>query len=36
VPEAPAEYASAAGQVARAQIGKAGTRLAEQLKKLFP
>jgi hypothetical protein len=32
VPEAPAEYATQAGRVARVQIGKAGTRLADQLK----
>ena len=36
VPEAPAEYAPAAGKVARIQIGKAGNRLADQLKKLLP
>jgi hypothetical protein len=36
VPEVPAEYAANCGQVARVQIGKAGLRLAEQLKKLFP
>jgi hypothetical protein len=36
VPEAPADYASAAGKSARVQVGKAGARLAEQLKKLFP
>jgi hypothetical protein len=36
VPEAPAEYASNCGRVARVQVGKAGLRLAEQLKKLFP
>jgi hypothetical protein len=36
VPEAPAEYAASCGRVARVQIGKAGLRLAEQLKKLFP
>ena len=34
-PEAPAEYATRAGRTAHAQIGKAGTRLADQLKKLF-
>ena len=36
VPEAPAEYAPSAGRTARVQIGKAGARLADQLKKLFP
>jgi hypothetical protein len=36
VPEAPAEYAASCGRVARVQVGKAGLRLAEQLKKLFP
>ena len=36
VPEAPAEYAPACGKVARVQVGKAGNRLADQLKKLFP
>jgi hypothetical protein len=36
VPEVPAEYAPAAGRVSRVQIGKAGQRLADQLKKLFP
>jgi hypothetical protein len=36
VPEAPAEYPAASGRVARVQVGKAGRRLAEQLKKLFP
>jgi hypothetical protein len=36
VPEAAAEYAPAAGKVARVQVGKAGTRLAEQLRKLVP
>jgi hypothetical protein len=35
-PEAPAEYAASAGRTARVQIGKAGARLADQLKKLFP
>ena len=35
-PEAPAEYAPASGKVAREQIGKAGCRLAEQVKKLLP
>jgi hypothetical protein len=36
VPEAPAEYAASAGRTARVQVGKAGSRLAEQIKKLFP
>jgi hypothetical protein len=36
VPELPAEYVANAGRVARVQVGKAGTRLADQLKKLFP
>jgi hypothetical protein len=36
VSEAPAEYAPSAGEAARVQIGKAGARLADQLKKLFP
>jgi hypothetical protein len=36
VPQAPAEYATNCGRVARVQVGKAGLRLAEQLKKLFP
>jgi hypothetical protein len=36
VPEAPAEYAASCGRVARVQVGKAGLRLAEQLKKLLP
>jgi hypothetical protein len=35
-PEAPAGYAPACGHVARIQIGKAGVRLTEQIKKLFP
>jgi hypothetical protein len=30
------EYAPACGKVARVQVGKAGIRLGEQLKKLFP
>ena len=33
--QAPAEYAPAAGRTARVQIGKASTRLAGQLAKLF-
>ena len=36
VPEPPAEYAASCGRVARVQIGKAGRRLAEQLKRLCP
>jgi hypothetical protein len=36
VPQAPDGYASACGRTARVQIGKAGLRLAVQLKKLFP
>ena len=36
VPEPPAEYPASCGRVARVQIGKAGRRLAEQLKKLCP
>ncbi|HEY7328720.1 MAG TPA: S1/P1 nuclease [Gemmataceae bacterium] len=36
VPEPPAEYPTSCGKVARVQIGKAGLRLAEQLKKLCP
>src|SRR5205823_11601706 len=36
VPQAPADYAPNCGRVARIQIGKAGLRLADQLKKLFP
>ena len=35
-PPAPADYAPACGRVARVQVGKAGLRLADQLKKLFP
>jgi hypothetical protein len=35
-PEVPADYPSACGKVARVQIGKAGLRLADQLKKQFP
>ena len=34
--QAPPEYAPACGRLARVQIGKAGTRLAEQLATLFP
>src|SRR5262249_37085408 len=36
VPEGPAEYAANCGRVARVQVGKAGLRLAGQLKNLFP
>ncbi len=36
VPPAPAEYAPRCGRVARVQIGKAGLRLAEQVRRLFP
>jgi hypothetical protein len=36
IPEAPAEYAACAGRTDRVQIGKAGIRLADQLKKVFP
>ena len=36
VPQVQAEYPSNAGRLARVQIGKAGIRLADQLKKLFP
>src|SRR5262249_22225488 len=36
VPEAPAEYAASCGRVAPVQVGKAGLRLADQIKKLFP
>jgi hypothetical protein len=35
-PEAPADYAPTCGHVARIQIGKAGVRLTDQIKKLFP
>jgi hypothetical protein len=35
-PELPGDYAANAGKVARVQIGKAGTRLADQLKKVLP
>ena len=34
-PEVPADYPSACGKVARVQIGKAGVRLADQIKRLF-
>ncbi len=36
VPTAPEDYAPTCGRVARVQVGKAGLRLADQLKKLFP
>jgi hypothetical protein len=36
VPQAPDDYAPNCGKVARVQVGKAGWRLADQLKKLFP
>jgi imidazolonepropionase-like amidohydrolase len=35
-PEAPGGYAASACRTARVQIGKAGARLADQLKRLFP
>jgi hypothetical protein len=35
-PEVPADYLAASGRVARVQLGKAGIRLAEQIKELFP
>jgi S1/P1 Nuclease len=35
-PQVPADYASNAGRTARMQIGKAGLRLAAQLRDLFP
>jgi hypothetical protein len=35
-PEVPAEYLAASGRVARVQLGKAGIRLADQIKQLFP
>jgi hypothetical protein len=35
-PELPADYADKAGKVARVQVGKAGTRLADQLRKVIP
>jgi hypothetical protein len=35
-PEVPAEYPAACGLVARVQMGKAGSRLADQIKKLLP
>jgi hypothetical protein len=35
-PEVPAEYPAACGMVARVQMGKAGIRLADQVKKVFP
>ena len=36
VPTAPDGYAQNCGKVARVQVGKAGLRLADQLKQLFP
>jgi hypothetical protein len=36
VPTAPEDYAPTCGKVARVQVGKAGLRLADQLKKLLP
>jgi hypothetical protein len=36
VPAAPDDYAPNCGKVARLQVGKAGSRLADQVKKLFP
>jgi hypothetical protein len=36
VPTAPDGYAQNCGRVARVQVGKAGLRLADQLKQLFP
>ena len=36
VPTAPDGYAQNCGKVARVQVGKAGLRLADQLKSLFP
>ena len=35
-PEVPAEYPAACGMVARVQMGKAGIRLADQVRKMFP
>jgi len=35
-PQAPEDYAPNCGKVARVQIGKAGLRLADQLKTLLP
>jgi hypothetical protein len=35
-PEVPADYLAASGRVARVQLGKAGIRLADQIKELFP
>jgi hypothetical protein len=34
--EAPADYGANSGRVTRVQIGKAGTRLADQIENLFP
>jgi hypothetical protein len=36
VPTAPSGYAQNCGKVARYQVGKAGVRLADQIKRLFP
>jgi hypothetical protein len=36
VPTAPNGYAQNCGKVARVQVGKAGKRLATQLRQLFP
>jgi hypothetical protein len=36
VPTAPDGYAQICGKVARTKIGKAGVRLADQVKKLIP
>ena len=36
VPTAPDGYAQNCGKVARVQVGKAGMRLADQVKKLLP
>ena len=35
-PQAPADYGPNAGRLARVQVGKAGVRLADELKTLFP
>src|SRR5262249_44927339 len=35
-PEAPGGYAAGAGRTARVQVGKAGARLADQIRRLFP
>jgi S1/P1 Nuclease len=36
VPTAPDDYAPNAGKLARVQVGKAGRRLADQIKQMFP